>query len=95
MGLLTNSSRGVWALTEDGGALLTDPGPRIWAVLDADGKPHSCTCQGAHHRDHGHRNSLTGNGELIAAERLERSNLRSKWLRAWKRASASKLRRWF
>ena len=34
-------------------------------------------------------------GELIAAERLERSNLRSKWPRAWKRASASKLRRWF
>ena len=33
-------------------------------------------------------------GELIAAERLERSNLRSKWPRAWKRASASKLRRW-
>src|SRR5260370_41397587 len=25
MGLLTNSSRGVWALTDDGTALLTDP----------------------------------------------------------------------
>jgi len=34
-------------------------------------------------------------GELIAAERLERSNLRSKWPRAWKRASASALRSWF
>jgi CHAD domain-containing protein len=34
-------------------------------------------------------------GELIAGERLERSNLRSKWPRAWKRASASTLRRWF
>jgi len=34
-------------------------------------------------------------GELIAAERLERSNLRSKWPRVWKRASASTLRRWF
>src|SRR5664280_89365 len=27
MGLLTNSKRGVWTLTEDGTALLTDPGP--------------------------------------------------------------------
>jgi CHAD domain-containing protein len=34
-------------------------------------------------------------GELIAAERLERSSLRSRWLAVWKRASAKKLRRWF
>ena len=34
-------------------------------------------------------------GELIAAERLERGNLRSRWPAVWKRASARKLRRWF
>ncbi len=34
-------------------------------------------------------------GELIAAERLERSNLRSRWPAVWKRASAKELRRWF
>jgi CHAD domain-containing protein len=34
-------------------------------------------------------------GELIAAERLERASLRSRWPAAWKRASAKKLRRWF
>lgn len=34
-------------------------------------------------------------GELIAAERLERASLRSRWPVAWKRASAKKLRRWF
>ncbi len=34
-------------------------------------------------------------GELIAGERLERDKLRSKWPRAWKRASAKKLRHWF
>jgi CHAD domain-containing protein len=34
-------------------------------------------------------------GELIAAERLERASLRSRWPAVWKRASAKKLRRWF
>lgn len=33
-------------------------------------------------------------GELIAAQRRERTRLRSKWPKAWKRASARKLRRW-
>jgi len=33
-------------------------------------------------------------GELIAAQRRERTRLRSKWPKAWKRASAKKLRRW-
>ena len=33
--------------------------------------------------------------ELIAAERLERGNLRSRWPAVWKRASAKKLHRWF
>ena len=33
-------------------------------------------------------------GELIAAERLERGNLRSRWPAVWKRAPAKKLRRW-
>ena len=33
-------------------------------------------------------------GELIAAERLERARLRSKWPEVWKRATARKLRRW-
>ena len=34
-------------------------------------------------------------GELIAAERLERARLRSRWPKVWKRASAKKLRRWW
>jgi CHAD domain-containing protein len=34
-------------------------------------------------------------GELIAAERQERDNLRSQWPAVWKQASAKKLRRWF
>jgi hypothetical protein len=33
-------------------------------------------------------------GELIAAERLERGNLRSRRPAVWKRAPAKKLRRW-
>jgi CHAD domain-containing protein len=33
-------------------------------------------------------------GELIAAQRQERTRLRSRWPKAWKRASAKKLRRW-
>jgi hypothetical protein len=33
-------------------------------------------------------------GELITSVRLERARLRSKWPKAWKRASARKLRRW-
>jgi CHAD domain-containing protein len=34
-------------------------------------------------------------GELIAAERLERDELRARWPAIWKQASAKKLRRWF
>ncbi len=34
-------------------------------------------------------------GELIAAERRERSRLRSRWPAVWQRASGKKLRRWF
>jgi len=33
-------------------------------------------------------------GELITSMRLERARLRSKWPKAWKRASARKLHRW-
>jgi len=33
-------------------------------------------------------------GELIAAQRREQTRLREKWPKAWKRASAKKLRRW-
>jgi CHAD domain-containing protein len=33
-------------------------------------------------------------GELITSVRLERARLRSEWPKAWKRASARKLRRW-
>ena len=33
-------------------------------------------------------------GELITSVRLDRARLRSKWPKAWKRASARKLRRW-
>jgi CYTH domain len=34
-------------------------------------------------------------GELITSVRLDRARLRSKWPKAWKRASARKLRRWW
>lgn len=40
-------------------------------------------------------NACVTAGELIAAERQDRNKLRAKWPAAWKRASASKLRRWF
>jgi hypothetical protein len=34
-------------------------------------------------------------GELITSVRLDRARLRSKWPKAWKRASACKLHRWW